>query len=75
LPTVDRYARLDKESVLRLFERASSYVSGRRVTVQRAEGPLEGVTAGLNADGFLVVRQDDGTDAVIIAGGVRAAGA
>jgi hypothetical protein len=37
-------------------------------------GVIRGVTAGLNPEGFLVVRRDDGTDTLIIAGGVRAAG-
>jgi len=33
------------------------------------------ITAGLDRDGFLIVRKDDGTDTLILAGGVRAAGA
>jgi BirA family biotin operon repressor/biotin-[acetyl-CoA-carboxylase] ligase len=71
LPAVERYAALPQESVLDLFAHASSYASGRRVTV---EG-VTGVTAGLDASGYLRVRQDDGTIRVILAGGVRATGA
>jgi len=36
------------------------------------DGAIEGTTAGLDADGFLIVRKDDGTDTLIFAGGVRA---
>jgi len=74
LPAVDRLLEFDQESVLRLFAQASSYASGRRVTVSQPEGVIEGVTAGLDKDGYLVVRRDDGTDTLILAGGVRAAG-
>jgi hypothetical protein len=34
---------------------------------------LEGVTAGLNPSGFLILRKDDGTEDVVLAGGVRPA--
>jgi BirA family transcriptional regulator, biotin operon repressor / biotin---[acetyl-CoA-carboxylase] ligase len=71
---VDGFATLDKNSVLRRFERASSYASGRRVVVRQPEGDIEGTTAGLDPSGFLIVRKDDGTDTLIVAGGVRAAG-
>jgi len=62
------------ESLVRLFTNASSYASGRRVKVLQPEGVIEGTTAGLDASGFLIVRRDDGTDSLILAGGVRAAG-
>ncbi len=62
------------ETILRLFTHASSYASGRRVIVEQPDGALEGVTAGLDRSGFLIVRKDDGTDTLIVAGGVRAAG-
>ena len=73
LRAIDSYAAEDKETILRLFTHASSYVAGRRVTVALPEGEIEGTTAGLNPDGFLIVRKDDGTDTLILAGGVRAA--
>jgi BirA family biotin operon repressor/biotin-[acetyl-CoA-carboxylase] ligase len=65
---------MDKDTILRLFTRASSYAAGRRVTVEQPDGIIEGTTAGLDPAGFLIVRQDDGTDTLILAGGVRAAG-
>lgn len=73
-PAIDSLAGEDTETVLRLFTHASSYVAGRRVTVRQPGGVLTGTTAGLDPAGFLVVRQDDGTDTLILAGGVRAAG-
>jgi BirA family transcriptional regulator, biotin operon repressor / biotin---[acetyl-CoA-carboxylase] ligase len=74
LPAADGLAKEDKETILTLFTRASSYVSGRRVTVNQPDGVVEGTTAGLNPDGYLIVRRDDGTEILILAGGVRAAG-
>jgi BirA family transcriptional regulator, biotin operon repressor / biotin---[acetyl-CoA-carboxylase] ligase len=74
IPAVDSVAREDKETILALFARGSSYVAGRRVTVNQPGGNIEGTTAGLNAEGYLIVRRDDGTDTLVLAGGVRAAG-
>jgi len=74
LRAADEYLAYDTPAILRLFAQASSYAAGRRVEVQQPGGVIRGVTAGLNPEGFLVVRRDDGTDTLIIAGGVRAAG-
>ena len=74
IQAIESFQTFDKEAVLRLFTQGSSYASGRRVTVSQPEGTVEGVTAGLDGSGYLVVRQDDGTDTLILAGGVRAAG-
>jgi BirA family transcriptional regulator, biotin operon repressor / biotin---[acetyl-CoA-carboxylase] ligase len=73
LRSVDAFAAEDKETILRLFTHASSYAAGRRVTVDLPDGAVEGTTAGLDPDGYLIVRRDDGTDTLILAGGVRAA--
>ena len=54
-------------AVVRAFSEASSYAQGRRVQA----GDIEGVTCGLDPSGFLVVRQDDGKEITILAGGVR----
>lgn len=75
IPAVENFAEMNREAILRLFARASSYAAGRRVVVDQPEGLVVGVTAGLTDDGYLVVRKDDGTDTLIVAGGVRAAGA
>ena len=37
------------------------------------DGVIQGTTRGLNPDGYLMLRKDDGTDTLILAGGVRAA--
>jgi BirA family biotin operon repressor/biotin-[acetyl-CoA-carboxylase] ligase len=73
-PAVDSLIAEDPETVLRLFTHASSYVAGRRVTVDQPGGVITGTTAGLDPAGFLIVRKDDGTDTLILAGGVRASG-
>jgi BirA family biotin operon repressor/biotin-[acetyl-CoA-carboxylase] ligase len=59
--------------IFNLFTQSSSYVEGRRVTVDRPEGSLTGTTAGLTQAGFLRLRRDDGSEETIIAGGVRPA--
>jgi BirA family biotin operon repressor/biotin-[acetyl-CoA-carboxylase] ligase len=74
LPAIDAFVELDTDTILRLFASASSYAAGRRVTVAQPDGIIEGTTAGLDPAGFLIVRKDDGTDTLIVAGGVRAAG-
>jgi BirA family biotin operon repressor/biotin-[acetyl-CoA-carboxylase] ligase len=74
LPAIDRFVQYDKDEILRLFAQASSYACGRRVTVEQPDGAIEGTTAGLDPSGFLIVRKDDGTDTLVLAGGVRAAG-
>ncbi len=53
------------------FTRASSYATGRRVRVEQDDGVLEGVTAGLDPSGFLLLRLDNGTETKILTGGVR----
>jgi len=58
--------------ILDMFSRASSFVNGRRVYVDQGDALLQGTTVGLNDSGFLLLRGDDGTQNVIIAGGVRA---
>src|SRR5579884_874695 len=60
-------------AILRLFAASSSYVHGRRVVIDLGDEELRGTTAGLSAAGFLLVRDDAGTEHTIIAGGVRPA--
>lgn len=73
LAAIDSYTALPSDDILKLFTRASSFAAGRRVTVDLPEGRIRGVTRGLNPDGYLIVRKDDGTETLILAGGVRAA--
>jgi len=72
---VDGYCGLlqreGRRPILELFARASSFVSGRRVDVDLGSGVVRGTTAGLTESGFLLLRRDDGSEIVIVAGGVR----
>jgi BirA family biotin operon repressor/biotin-[acetyl-CoA-carboxylase] ligase len=72
LPAIDSYcsllAREGKDPILDMFTNASSYVRGRRVTI---DDKMEGITAGLNESGFLLLRDDAGKQHTILAGGVR----
>jgi BirA family transcriptional regulator, biotin operon repressor / biotin---[acetyl-CoA-carboxylase] ligase len=57
-------------SLLTRFSEASSWVRGKRVQVPE-EGGYTGFTAGLDARGFLLVDDDDGTRRTVRSGGVR----
>jgi BirA family biotin operon repressor/biotin-[acetyl-CoA-carboxylase] ligase len=58
-------------AILKMFTSASSYALGKRVKVDLGGKTIEGVTAGLNDSGFLLVRKADGSIETILAGGVR----
>lgn len=58
-------------TVLERFTETSSWVRGKRVSVEEGGG-YTGVTAGLDARGFLRVEGDDGTERTVLSGGVRA---
>lgn len=62
-----RYARLSRAEIFREFTRQSTWVADKHVEV---EGRIRGVTAGLDENGFLLVRTADGTHTVK-SGGVR----
>jgi BirA family transcriptional regulator, biotin operon repressor / biotin---[acetyl-CoA-carboxylase] ligase len=73
--TVDSFTRMlaeaGREPVLAMFSRSSSYVHGKAVTVDLGDGPVEGITEGMDSSGFLLLRRPDGTRTTILAGGVR----
>jgi BirA family biotin operon repressor/biotin-[acetyl-CoA-carboxylase] ligase len=78
LHAVERYCGIlsskgGRESILKTFCGRSSYAQNKRVKVEQGTSVLEGVTAGLDASGFLIVRKDDGSENVVLAGGVRPA--
>jgi BirA family biotin operon repressor/biotin-[acetyl-CoA-carboxylase] ligase len=62
-----RYVQLPKPEILRRFEARSSYVRGKEVEV---DGRLQGTTAGLDENGFLLLQTSTGIER-IVAGGVR----
>lgn len=70
---LDNLLQNGRESVLRAFSQASSYVRGRRVVVDQNGKELTGVTDGLDPQGFLLLRKDNGSRTLILAGGVRPA--
>jgi len=77
LGAVERYcgliARDGKDTILGMFVQRSSYARNKRVRVDQGAGILEGTTAGLSPSGFLIVRKDDGSERLVLAGGVRPA--
>lgn len=77
LGAIDGFTRIlitsGVEPILQMFENSSSYIRGRRVTVDQATGPIQGTTDGLTPAGFLQLRKDDGSRITIVAGGVRPA--
>jgi BirA family transcriptional regulator, biotin operon repressor / biotin---[acetyl-CoA-carboxylase] ligase len=67
-------ATLENEGVtaiLRAFSAASSYARNRRVIVE--ESGARGTTGGLDENGFLLIRLDDGRTQRLATGGVRPA--
>ena len=76
LHAVERYQDIlagenGKQRILSLFSGRSSYARDKRVTVDQGATVIEGTTAGLDASGFLILRKDDGTEDLVLAGGVR----
>lgn len=70
---LDNLLRNGRDAVLRAFAQASSFVRGRRIVVEQNGVELTGITDGLDPQGFLLLRQDNGQRALIMAGGVRPA--
>jgi BirA family transcriptional regulator, biotin operon repressor / biotin---[acetyl-CoA-carboxylase] ligase len=68
-----RVQTANSEVAIRDFAARSSYVYGRRVSVDLGHKRVYGTTAGLNDAGFLILRKDDGSEMTIFAGGVRPA--
>ncbi len=75
LESVDRHVELlamqGPGAVFKRFARASSFVQGRRVTVDLDREMIQGVTDGFDPSGFLWLRCDDGSRRLILSGGVR----
>ena len=75
LPTIDSFCRMlvegGRQPILDQFSRRSSYARGKRVSVDQPGGLVTGTTAGLDPAGFLKLRLDDGSESLILAGGVR----
>ena len=74
LSSIDEYVALLGQAgipaILDAFTKASSYVVSRRVVIEETGARV--TTAGLDTNGFLLVRSDDGQVNRLAAGGVRA---
>jgi BirA family biotin operon repressor/biotin-[acetyl-CoA-carboxylase] ligase len=73
IEAVDAFSSMLKtqgpECIVRAFVSASSYALDRRILIE--EDGRKGITAGLDENGFLLVRFDNGRMERIAAGGVR----
>jgi BirA family transcriptional regulator, biotin operon repressor / biotin---[acetyl-CoA-carboxylase] ligase len=73
LESLDSFSELlaakGPQAILRAFSAASSYVADRRVIVE--ESGLRGTTAGLDEQGFLLFRSDNGQTSRISSGSIR----
>jgi BirA family transcriptional regulator, biotin operon repressor / biotin---[acetyl-CoA-carboxylase] ligase len=58
-------------AILEAFAASSSYIVNRRVVYEGETGFERGTTAGLDANGFLLVRDDAGQLSTVYTGGVR----
>ncbi len=67
-PLMDEWMTRTDSQVIAAFEECSSYARGKAVT---AEDGLRGVTDGLDSQGFLMLKREDGMRVRILAGNVR----
>jgi BirA family biotin operon repressor/biotin-[acetyl-CoA-carboxylase] ligase len=58
-------------AILKAFAQSSSYTVNRRVVYEGETGLERGTTAGLDLNGFLLVRDDAGQLSTVYTGGVR----
>ena len=68
---LDRLQRDGKAAILAAFEERSSFARGLRVRVGFGADSYTGVTAGLDADGFLLIEREDGARTTVLSGEVR----
>ena len=76
LGAVSRYCgvlegQAGRDTILYLFSRRSTFARNKRVRVEQGASVVEGTTMGLDPSGFLILRKDDGTEQLVLAGGVR----
>ena len=62
------------QAIITEFSKASSYASGKSVTVDAPGGAVHGTTAGLDPSGVLLLRKQDGSIEPVLAGSVRPRG-
>jgi len=66
----NRFLREGAPYVVQRFELVSSFANGKRVKVDTGRETFVGMTAGLSAEGLLIVKKEDGGSVTVIAGDV-----
>jgi BirA family biotin operon repressor/biotin-[acetyl-CoA-carboxylase] ligase len=66
----NRFLQEGAAYVVRRFELVSSFADGKRVKVDTGRETFVGTTAGLSAEGLLIVKKEDGASTTVIAGDV-----
>ena len=69
----NRFLAEGAEPILARFAEVSSYARGKRVRITTATETYVGTTDGLEPNGLLRVRRDDGRNSVVISGDVSEA--
>jgi BirA family biotin operon repressor/biotin-[acetyl-CoA-carboxylase] ligase len=69
----NRFLREGPSYVVKRFEAASHFASGKRVRVETGHETYFGTTAGLTSEGLLRVKREDGETTTVIAGDVTEA--
>lgn len=69
----NRFVGEGPAAIVSRFELASSYARGKRVRIHTATETFQGTTEGLEPNGLLRVRRDDGRLETIVSGDVREA--
>jgi BirA family transcriptional regulator, biotin operon repressor / biotin---[acetyl-CoA-carboxylase] ligase len=68
-----RFLKEGSQSVVRRFGQISSYAQGKRVQVTDLRETYTGITAGLEPEGLLRVKREDGRTVTVLAGDVTEA--
>ena len=66
----NRFLREGPSYVVGRFAEVSQFADGKRVRVDTGRDTYSGMTAGLSADGLLLVKRDDGETIAVVAGDV-----
>jgi BirA family biotin operon repressor/biotin-[acetyl-CoA-carboxylase] ligase len=66
----NRFLREGAPYVVQRFELVSGFANGKRVKVDTGRETFVGMTAGLSAEGLLIVKKEDGGSVTVIAGDV-----
>jgi biotin-(acetyl-CoA carboxylase) ligase len=69
----NRFLAEGAQPILDRFAEVSTYARGKRVSITTASESYVGTTDGLEPNGLLRVRRDDGQSAVVISGDVSEA--